>query len=343
VEKIHPNWAVQEGQGYVCNGPFQLQTKRAARYELIKNPLYWHKEKIQLDQVLIFQNNSYTILQMFKNNEIDWLGRPLYPWDSAFDVGCEEKMEFTSVPRIFWYVFNVKRFPFTNTKLRQAFAYAINRKQLLEKFKYEGSPALTPLPLAHTFHLDKGMRDGDKEHALRLFEEALRELGLTRKKFPIITLLHTSGDMRNIVARLLKEQWEQLFGITCNIESYEWNVVFDRMTQGDYQLGAMNWKSFVNYPIYTLNAFRYSSERVNFAKWESEEYQKILDAADQEQDTERHKEHLERAEAALLREMPVIPILYEVQEFKKKSHLKIAVNHQLGLFDFATASIAQPS
>ncbi len=341
VDKIHPNWAAQEGQGYVCNGPFQLQKKRSTRYELTKNPLYWHIEKIQLDQVLVFQDNSYTVLQMFKNNEIDWLGRPLYPWDSTFEGGCEEKMEFTSVPRIFWYVFNVKRFPFTNVKLRRAFAYAINRKQMLEKFKYHGSAALTPLPLAHTFHLEQGIQDGDKEYALQLFEEALKELGLTRKKFPVITMLYANGETRDNVARLLKDQWEKLFGITCNIEGHEWNVVFDRMTQGDYQLGNMNWKAFVNDPIYTLNAFRYSSERVNFAKWENEEYQKILDAADQEPDSEKHKEHLKHAEAILLREMPVVPIFYEVQEFKKKKHLKIAVNHQLGLFDFATASITK--
>lgn len=342
VDKIHPNWAEQEGKGYVCNGPFLLKQKSATRgYELVKNPAYWHAEKIQLDQVLIFQNNAYTTLEMFKNNEIDWLGRPLYPWDSSFETGCEEPMEFTSVPRISWYVFNVKRYPFNNRKLRQAFAYAINRKQLLEQFEYKGSPALTPLPMAHTLHLESGIEDGNKEKALQLFEEALKELGLTRKKFPIITMMHTRAQMRNSTAELIKDQLENLFEITCNIEGHEWHTVFDKMTQGDYQLSNMNWKALVNDPLYTLNAFRYASEKVNFAKWEDEKYQQILQALEQECDPKKREQYLAAAEEILLHEMPVIPLFYEVQEFKKKKHLKIAVNHDLGLFDFVTASITK--
>ena len=88
IDKIHPNWSDQEGRGYVCNGPFQLKKRSTARgYELIKNPFYWDKGRVSLDQVLMTQNDNYTALQMFKNDEIDWLGRPLRAWDPSFTSG----------------------------------------------------------------------------------------------------------------------------------------------------------------------------------------------------------------------------------------------------------------
>ncbi|MBI2742654.1 MAG: peptide ABC transporter substrate-binding protein [Chlamydiales bacterium] len=341
IDRIHPNWADQEGAGYVCNGPFRLKRRSATRgYELIKNQLYWDAKRVSIEQVLVTQNDNYTSLQMFKNDEIDWLGRPLRTWSSSFESGCPEEVECCSTPRIFWYVFNVKRFPFNHTKIRRAFAYALDRKSIIEELRHLGSkPAVTPLPLAHTQLLDQGIADGDKARATALFEEALHELGLKKEEFPVITLIRTKGGVSEKSADLVAEQWKQLFGIRCRVESYEWNTIFNRMTQGDFQIGGMGWKSWINDPIYTLNAFRYASEKVNFAKWEDEKYQRCLDAADKEVDPKRRLEHLRAAEEILLQEMPVLPIYYEVQQFKRKPRLKVAVNTLTGHVDFSTATI----
>jgi oligopeptide transport system substrate-binding protein len=173
---------------------------------------------------------------MFKNDEIDWFGRPICPWDFTTSDKAE-KVETTSTPRIFWYVFNVKRFPFSNPKLRRAFAYAIDRKALIDELSYECSPALTPLPFAHTLLREYGITDGNKEKALLLFHEALEELGIKKGEFPVITIIQTAGEIRKKTAYQIKRQWQELFGIHCNIEAHEWSSIFDRLTHGDYQIG----------------------------------------------------------------------------------------------------------
>ncbi len=343
IDKIHPNWSDQEGRGYVCNGPFQLKKRSVTHgYELIRNPLYWDKERVSLDQVLVTQNDSYTALQMFKNDETDWVGRPLRAWDPSFTTGLAGKAEYCSTPRIFWYVFNVRLFPFNHPKLRRALAYALNRKSLIEELRYDGSSAITPLPLVLTQLHDQGIVDGDSESALRLFEESLQELGITREEFPVITLIQTKGGIADKAAPLIARQWQKLFGIHCRVDSYEWNTIFDKMTHGDYQIGGISWKSWINDPIYTLNAFRYASEKVNFAQWEDERYQKRLDAADKEVDRTQRLNYLREAEEILLHEMPIIPIYYEVQQFQRKQRLKVAVNPKTGHVDFSTANIATP-
>jgi oligopeptide transport system substrate-binding protein len=340
VDRIHPNWTVQEGKNYVCNGPFQIKKRSQTHgYRLIKNPLYWNVGEVMLDQVLVSQNNTYTALQMFKNDEIDYLGRPLCPWDPSFGAGSAEEVESSLTPRIFWYVFNVRRFPFTNEKLRKAFAYALNRRALIDELKYEGSPAATPLPLVHTQLQGKGIVDGDCETALALFEEGLKELGIKRSEFPVITLMQTIGEMRNKTAILIARQWQQLFGIYCRLENHEWNTVFEKMTHGDFQIGGMNWESWINDPVYTLNVFRNASEKVNFAKWESEEYKRVLDIIEKEIDSQKRAQLYQEAEKILLHDMPVIPIYYEVQPYKRKKRLQIDVNPATGYIDFSRASI----
>ncbi len=343
VDKIHPNWSDQEGKGYVCNGPFQLKKRSITRgYELVKNPLYWDKERVFLDQILVTQNDNYTALQMFKNDETDWLGRPLRAWDPSFTTNLTGKAEYCSTQRIFWYVFNVQRFPFNHVKLRKALAYAVNRKVIIEELQYDVSSATTPLPLGHTQLLGRGINDGDNEYALRLFEESLKELGIKREDFPTITLIQTKGAIADQVAPFIARQWRELFGIRCRADSYEWNTIFDKMTHGDYQIGGLSWKSGISDPINTLNAFRYASEKVNFAQWEDERYQKCLDAADKEVDYVKRLSYLRKAEEVLLREMPIIPIYYEMQQFMRKERLKVAVNPTTGQIDFSTARISAP-
>ncbi len=342
IDRIHPNWTEQEGKSYVCNGPFILAKASQTRgHELIKNPLYWNEKRVSLDRIFATQNNSYIALQMFKNDEIDWLGRPISTWDPSFVHGCPEKVESCQIPRIFWYVFNTKRFPFSHPKLRKAFAYALNKQALVDELKYEGTPAVTPLPLQQTLLRGKANVEKSKEKALLLFDEALFELGIKKEEFPIITLMYTPGGIRDKTTELVRKQWEELFDIRLRIESQEWNILFSRITQGDYQISSMNWQSWTSDPIVTLNAFRYAAEKVNFPKWENTKYQEFLDSADKEIDPQARKKFMMQAEEILLKEMPVIPIYYEVQQYKKKNRVQVAVNPHTGRVDFSNAFILQ--
>ena len=71
--------------------------------------------------------------------------------------------------------------------MRQAFAYAIDRVELFKDNPDKPIPAGTPLPLIHTMIADECLVKGDRKLAVKLFDEALKEVGLTRKNFPVLT------------------------------------------------------------------------------------------------------------------------------------------------------------
>ncbi|HSX04200.1 MAG TPA: peptide ABC transporter substrate-binding protein [Rhabdochlamydiaceae bacterium] len=339
IDKIHPNWSQGQEDVYVCNGPFKLKSFNPnTGMEFVKNHCYWDKQAVSLERILISKSNAIIANEMFKKDEIDWIGRPMRPWEPFFEEGSKETV-LASPLGIYWCIFNTEKFPFQHPKIRQAFAYAINREELVKHLSYECLPAASPLPLDHTQNYDASMIRGDQKLAVKLFEEALAELGITRDDFPVISFIYTADKMREKIIRLLKSQLEKVLGIFCQQENYEFHTLFNKMVQGDYHVGGIAWKSWVNDAIYTLNAFKYRTNKVNFAKWENQEFQKLLDEAQQEIDSIKRLELLKMAEKILVTEMPVVPIFYEVFHYMQKKHLHQALHFDTGGVDFKWAYI----
>ncbi|MGH2613377.1 MAG: peptide ABC transporter substrate-binding protein [Rhabdochlamydiaceae bacterium] len=342
VDQKYPNWFTFDGSSYICNGPFYLLKLdlQWGRYELAKNPLYWDAKEVQLDKILLLKADAKMAFEMFKNDEIDWLGRPASPWDVSFSP-YNQIVQSSSTYTVYWYVFNVQSYPFHNKNLRRAIAHVIDRKQLLALHPHIGSPAMTPLPLSHTQHGHLQVTGSSTEQALDYFEKALKELGLNREQFPGITLACPNGEIRYQMALLVKQQIEQTLNIRCQIQIYPWEELFTKMTQGDYQFGSMGWTALINDPFYTLNAFKHAHEGINFAKWENAQYKTLLDSIAKETNPIKRQKYIAQSEALLIEEAPLIPIYYELQQYVKKSHIQLPHNQEVKDIDFKWISTAK--
>lgn len=339
LEKLHPNWGQSGPESYICNGPMKLkEILPNGGYIFSKNANYWDQENVKLNSIVITKNSAETAIEMYKNDEIDWIGHPMRPWEPYFSTG--DKEFYTKFLGIHWCVFNTQRYPFDHLKMRQAFAYAVNREAISKVYSETTMPAATPLPHIHTSIFDKDLAYGDRKKALRLFEEALKELGLTRKNFPIISLYVSGGSARVKIAEMLLRTWEELFGISCRLEEYSFHLHFPKMLKGDFQLAMINWKAWINDPFYTLSAFQYRSNRINLSKWEHPQFQKYLDYAKRETILENRMEYFKKAEEILIQEYPVIPIIYEAYRYTHKPELQGAFCSDTGNIDFRWASFS---
>ncbi len=339
VDRFHPNWSLQSAQSYVCNGAFQLQqSSHQESYELIKNKNYWDEKHITLDRIQITKANAQRAFDMFKNDEIDWLGRPLRAWEPFFSQCATNSIEKVPVSATYWYVFNVQQFPFQSRKIRQALAYAINRQAIIDRLAYEGQPTFTPLPFGVS-QCSNCFNDGDTVQAKALFEEGLADLGITRDQLCPITLIHTNNELRTQMALTIAEQWKQVLGVKIYTSSCDFKDLFKRMTKGEYQIGSMSWKSWINDPAFTLNAFEYGDEDINFSKWENADYQQLLQRAKYGVQLDEKEKALVEAERILINEMPVIPIFHEVEPFIRKSTVEGIHLSPTGNIDFRYAYI----
>ncbi len=336
LDRTDPSWSYGRNHNFVCNGPFKLKSPRPFyEFELERNPYYWNREEIALEGISISNVNSQKALEMFKNQELDWLGPPFGIPKQEF-MECPDKISYLPVSKAFWCCFNVNSLPLSNKKIRQAIFYSVDRKKMIQGVQGKNEPAYSPLPKEHTlFSPTKYLDIENKEKARHLFAEGLREIGISREVFPAIKFIFFDNELFHQIARNFKEQIEESLGIQCLLLKVDYNEFFYRLEMGDYEIGAMRWSSWANDPMYTLEIFRNASEKINFINWEHSQYQSLMESAQNEEDLQKRNQFLSQAEKILIDEFVILSLFYGQDIILKNSNLNICNQNQMGVMDFS--------
>lgn len=315
IDQEFPQWPYQSEKYYPCNGPFQLKLNQLHQgYQLIKNPLYWDASQIRLDQIMLIPMDPFQASQAFVKKEIDWVGNPFGGWNSFYVPKDQGRILTSQNDWVNWLVFNTRVPPFNHPKIRAALALGIDRSELIAGLTLTDAPVtLTP---AYSVLLPRYCENRppvfpycNVEKALCLLEEGMREIGCTKADLAIQLLFHHVG-IQETIAVALKKQLKEKLGIECQLYPYSWNSFFQRMSEGKFQTGLLYWTTLVDDPIYTLNAFKFAKEGVNFSQWEHPDFQSCLDLSEKETSPFQRSMHLMKAEAILSQEVPVTPLFY---------------------------------
>ena len=197
IDQQHPQWPYECEKNYPCNGPFQLKINEPNQgCQLIKNPLYWDANHIQLDQITLSHIEPAQAIQAFQKNEIDWVGNPFGSWHPYYTPREKKTISSPSLTAGFAGAFSTliahhstiasyaKPLPMLSNVLKLNSAACLHRPK----------PAFSPL-LPQTRENNPGFfPDFDKEKAQRLLHEALNELNLTKEDLsPLSLIFHEKG------------------------------------------------------------------------------------------------------------------------------------------------------
>jgi len=336
IDQQHPQWPYQAEKNYPCNGPFQLRINQPNQgYKLIKNPLYWDRKHIGWDQVILTQVTAVQAYQAFQKNELDWIGNPFGSWYSFYTPRKEDQIISLPNGLVMWNVFNNSCAPFNHPKLRQAFAYAIERSELIADSSLPLTPAFSALIPRLYGKSRRLFPEYNKEKARTLLKEALDELGLAHEALNSLELIYCQHGIREYTAQQLKQQIKDCLGIECRLNPLPGATYYNRMSEGAYQIGIWQWASRVDDASYTLNAFRNSKEALNFAKWEHPEFEHLLNLSEQELNPLQRSAYLLRTEEILSQEMPIIPLFYQPYQALTRKHFQVNYRTPCVPFDFA--------
>lgn len=330
-----PEWPYQAEKNYPCNGPFQLQVNQPSQgYQLIKNPFYWDATHITLDQIILTKMEPVQAVQAFQRNEVDWLGYPFGPWNPTYKT--EKEAQQVSFPKglVSWFVFNTNVLPFNNIKLRRAFALAIDRKALIQGASLPLDPVYSLFPSSKENEEELDFPELHIEEARQLLQEALHEQKLTLKNFQISISFCRLGIFEH-VAQGLKKQIESHLGLKCHLNHSPWNSHFKKLTEGDFQVGLINWTSWFNDPIYTLKSFKNPKEGVNISKWGNSHFQELIDLSDQALNPFQRSVYLREATELLSKEIPVIPLFGQPYQAVTRKELSIQTTQNFSSFNIS--------
>ena len=325
LEEANPNWALATEKDFICNGPFTLkQWVHQKEIILEKNSLYSKIVSLKLDEMHISVIHSEdTILQLYKNEELDLIGPPFgtLPKDALFSLP-EEELLFCPVAATSFITFNTAQFPFSNINLRKALGLAIHRAEitssLLESGERLALSAVSP-------NLKGGANtpfysDNAKEQAKYHLEEALKELNISKEKLEE-SLVYFYPPTASQISQILQQQWLKTLGLHVKLRCMDPKTLNALLGNKKYAFSQALYRSQYLDPVSVLDRFLHKENMKNYPSWENEEYKQLIQKSYLQTGLTRLRT-LEKAEKILLDEMPLSPIFHSSLCFLKKPYVQ---------------------
>lgn len=346
VVEANPEAWFRDPATLISNGPFKVESWTPQdSIVMVPNEYYWGKDEVKLKKLTFFPiDDETTTLSMWENGELDYNDNP--PQDELDRLFSENKI--TSRPEIstYYYMFNVKKPPFDNPKVREAMALAIDREKIVKEVTRGGqTPALAFVPNGIP-DLGKGgefRQNGgdylkyDVEKAKQLLAEAGYPDG---KGFPEVELLYNTSQGHQRIAEAVQEMWKQNLGINVKLVNQEWQVYMDTRDSGNWQICRAGWIGDYLDAMTFLDMWITDGGN-NDTSWSNPEYDKLIDSAKKEVDLTKRSELLHQAEKMLMEEVPIIPIYYYVDLDLIQPWVKDVYKSPMGHIFFRDAWVAK--
>ena len=261
-------------------------------------------------------------MTMYENNEIDVTGVGLNDIERVRDPNEPLNKEFHTGPRMdIWYIgFNVEKPPFDDVKVRQAFAYAIDKDKLIETVLkdavVEANGILPPGMPGYNENL-QGL-DFDLAKAKQLLRES--KYG---ENLPAVEIASSGrGASVGPVSEAILGMWKENLGIEVGIRQTEAATFFQDLRDGDFQMFEVGWVADYVDPENFLKVKLYGDSKDNESQYRNPEVDRLLEQADTEPDTARRLALYQQAEQIIMNDVPWIPLFHDEYSVLIKPYVK---------------------
>lgn len=346
IEKYGDSWS-KNPDTYIVNGPYKMTERKIDESILFEvNENYWDKDSLKAKKIRsVIMDNSNTALAAIKTKAVYFsvIEAPLGEIESL----TKENMILQKPAfGVYFFEVNTKEGVLTNKDIRQALSLAIDRNYIISNVaKGNQKPAGAIVPFGMNdykgdFRLNGGnyIDTENYEKNVLLAKSLMEKAGYANgENFPVLEIRTTPGYF-TLIAEAIQEIYKKNLGIDVNIVSEEYNVTFEAMTEGKYNLARTGWTAYYSDPMSMLELFS-SFNSMNYSGFNNKEYDRLLEYAKKTLDNKERMDALHKAEAILFEEMPLIPIFYREDPFMINPALKGAIFDSLGRYRFNYAYI----
>jgi oligopeptide transport system substrate-binding protein len=327
IENQYPDWAFNSGDKFISNGPFILnEWKHNNELILKKNKKYHQVNEVKLDTIsLSIIGSEITAFQLYINGEIDLIGQPFssIPLDAQNHLLPNSEIVVSPSAATTFITFNTLELPFSNEKLRKAFALAIDRKVIAENVAQFGEvAAFCAVPPSLKNNQDTAFySDGHIKEAQELLERGLEELGMSKKELEsLLVYLYSHSEVNHKVAQVLQQQWLSNLGVQVKLGMTDRKNHMECISRKKHIFAQALYRAQYADPVNILDRFRNKENVKNYSSWENKVFQSLLERSFLESGQERFRT-LRRAEALLLNESVIAPLFHLNLCYLAKPHL----------------------
>ena len=331
----------------IGTGPFRFVEWKKGQYILTeRNDAYWDEGKPYLDKLVIrVMPDASARAVALESGDLDVGGPWPVPVAEQARLGklphlALETQGFSMVSPMMWMEFNMRDPQFQDVRIRQAFAYAINKELLAETIWYgsaiPGTGPITNRNRFYTAEVPKYPYDPKKAEAL-LDEAGLkRDADGVRMRLTLDAAPYDSNYTRS--GEFIRQQLKQI-GVEIDLRGQDTPTYFRRIwTDNDFML---NMYGISNSPDPTIGVQRmFWSKNIvkgapftNGSGYSNPEIDSVLEAAQVAIDPDKRKALWHQFQRMAMTELPIIPLLRLDMVAIRSQRLKNLVEGGLGVYD----------
>lgn len=216
----------------VTNGAFRIVDIGADRIQLERCEEYWNSPAVKLERVqFVPKDNAEKALEAYRTGDVDAVTNSEFEPLALKLLAPYEDFRRTTHNALNFYEFNLEKAPFSDRRVREALAIAIERERLTEgEMKGSTQPAFSFLPFVDRKDT-KLTQNSDK--ARELLEKAGFPDG---ENFPTVRLVINRNDTQQRIARSVARMWQQNLNLQTEIIVKESAELEAARASGDFDL-----------------------------------------------------------------------------------------------------------
>ncbi|MEM7124709.1 MAG: ABC transporter substrate-binding protein [Chloroflexota bacterium] len=298
----------------IGTGPFVIsEVEGTTKIVLTKNESYWQEGLPYLDSVEISPIPDDTVRETaLRGGEVDWV---LAIAPQNFDSLQEDpNVVVATAPQLSYdYIgINLTREPFTDVRVRQAIALAIDREQLCAAGFFGLCETIQgPVGSGSPWFFDYAPYERDVDAAKALLAEAGYPDGFEMEWLPTVAYGETVR-----AAQVLQQQLTEI-GITSTINAPEWSEWLELEGNFKYDAYICNWNGLIDADQYYYLQHK-TDLMFNFTGYSNPDFDALVDEGRAMSDFDKRYEIYEEANQILVDEAPYI-YMYNKQEVRAYS------------------------
>lgn len=312
----------------VSNGAYRLvETVPGSYIRLAKNPHYYAAPSVSIETVdYILVKELAAGVRRFRAGEIDLL--PDVPADQIKSLRqtLGEELVVAPLQGTIYFAFNTSKAPYSDKRVRQALAMAIDRDFLAETIA-SGSlfAADTFVPPGTAFTREEPPAAPWQSLSLSEREKKakalLAEAGFGAARPLSVEYRYNITDNNKAMAVAIADMWKRI-GVETRFVSTDSTTHFNYLRdKGDYDVARAGWVADYNDAQNFLFLLQ-SGSGLNYMRWSNPAFDRLMTQAAGETERDRRTELLSRAEELVLDETPLTPIAYYAGRYLVSKRLK---------------------
>ncbi len=310
IERFGDAWTRPEH--WVSNGAFVLRSRTVGdRIVLIRNPRFVDAAGVRLERVELVIAEAAAAFPRYRARQIDITRVVPEAVTWARTQAAGELRQAASRSATF-VLFNVRRPPFDDARVRRALSLAVDRDALARQVRSgDAEPAWSFVPSttsSYTPTRGPSWRDWPEPRRLQEARRLLTAAGYGTDRRLRLRLDFIAGTLERRDAVALAAMWQRI-GVAAEPRTSDARTLYAAMERGDFEAASTSIAPMLPGPMIWFEILGTEGAR-RYSGWTNARFNELLEGARRARSIEERTDLLRRAETLVLEEQPIAPLVF---------------------------------